>query len=84
MRCKLEKDQFLKQFVEIEEKVSRLIESVKTQEAANEELKNRIAGLEQELQEKIEEEKQYQDERSLIRSKIDSLLSRLEEIPEGD
>lgn len=89
----MEKDLFLKQFAEIEEKVSRLIQVVKAQEAAieaakndetaNEQLKTRIAELEQELQGKIEEEKQYQDERSLIRSKIDSLLAKLEEIPEG-
>ena len=67
------------QFKEIEKKVTRLIEVCKKHEAANFELKNKIKSLEEELLGKIEAEKSYAQERALIRSKIDSLLVRLEE-----
>ena len=67
------------QFNDIEKKVARLIENCKRHEAANLELKNKIKSLEEELLGKIEAEKSYAQERALIRSKIDSLLVRLEE-----
>ncbi len=69
-------------FKEIEKKVARLIEVCKEHEAANFELKNKIKSLEEELLGKIEAEKSYAQEKALIRSKIDSLLVRLEEIIE--
>ncbi len=70
------------QFKEIEKKVTRLIAVCKEHEAANFELKNKIKSLEEELLGKIEAEKSYAQEKALIRSKIDSLLVRLEEIIE--
>ncbi len=70
------------QFKEIEKKVARLIAVCKEHEAANFELKNKIKSLEEELLGKIEAEKSYAQEKALIRSKIDSLLVRLEEIIE--
>jgi len=70
------------QFNDIEIKVARLIEICKKHEAANFELKNKIKSLEEELLGKIEAEKSYAQEKALIRSKIDRLLVRLEEIIE--
>ena len=67
------------QFNEIEKKVARLIEICKRHEAANLELKNKIKSLEEELLGKIEAEKSDVQEKALIRSKIDSLLVRIEE-----
>jgi hypothetical protein len=67
------------QFNDIEKKVERLIEICKRHEAANLELKNKIKSLEEELLGKIEAEKSYAQEKALIRSKIDSLLVRIEE-----
>lgn len=67
------------QFNDIEKKVARLIEICKRQEAANLELKNKIKSLEEELLGKIEAEKSHAQEKALIRSKIDSLLVRIEE-----
>jgi hypothetical protein len=60
------------QFNDIETKVARLIEICKRHEAANLELKNKIKSLE-------EAEKSYVQEKALIRSKIDSLLVKIEE-----
>ena len=73
----------VRQFEDIEEKVERLIGVCRQLEAANSELSNKIEQLEKDLQDKIEEEKRYQAEKDLIRSKVDSLLAKLEDISEG-
>lgn len=69
----------LRQFDEMEQKVDRLIEVCRSFEASNTELNNRIEQLEKELQSKNEAEARHNEERNLIRSKIDSLLVRLED-----
>lgn len=70
------------QFNQIEKKVARLIAICKENEAANLELNKKIKSLEEELLGKIEAEKSHAQEKALIRSKIDSLLVRIEEIIE--
>lgn len=70
----------LRHFEEIEQKVDRLIEVCKSQEATNLELKNKIKSLEEELQGKVEAESNYAEEKILIRSKIDGLLAKLDDI----
>ena len=72
----------LRQFEEIEKKVEKLIDVYKSLEATNLELRNKIRGLEEELQGKVDAETNYTQEKALIRSKIDSLLVRLEDITE--
>ena len=72
----------LKQFDEIEKKVENLINVCKSFETTNLELKNKIERLEGELQGKVEAENNYAQERALIRSKIDGLLGRLEDMTE--
>ena len=72
----------LRQFQEIEEKVGKVTELCKSQETINLELRNRIKILEEEIQEKVEAENNYVAEKGLIRSKIDSILAKLEEIEE--
>ena len=79
----MENDQILQQFNEIEKKVEKLIEAKNALEAANAELRNENQRLSEELRGKIEAEKSYQEERDLIRSKIDNLLVRLEEMAEN-
>ena len=76
----MESQFILKQFEEIEKKVESLIEIRKSHEETNLELENKIKGLEEELQGKIEAEKKYAQEKALIRSRIDSLLVRLDGI----
>ena len=70
----------LKQFDEIEQKVERLIEICNALEATNLKQKNKIKSLEEEIQGKVEAERNYAEEKALIRSKIDGLLARLDEI----
>jgi phage-related minor tail protein len=76
----VDNDFVLKQFGEIEQKVERLIENCKAQVAANSELKNKLMRLEEEIQGKVEAENNYAEEKALIRSKIDGLLARLDDI----
>ena len=76
----MDNDFVLKQFGEIEQKVERLIENCNAQVAANSELKNKLIRLEEEIQGKVEAEKNYAEEKALIRSKIDGLLARLDDI----
>ena len=78
----LDNEQILRQFEEIEEKVVRLIEVCKAHESANSELRGKIRRLEEELQSKVETETNYLQERDIIRSKIDSLLAKLDDIAE--
>jgi protein-arginine kinase activator protein McsA len=79
----LDKDIFLDQFKEIETKVEKLIEICKSLEDTNLKLSNKIKKLEEELQGKIEAENKFVDEKALIRSKIDNLLVRLEEMTDN-
>ncbi len=76
----MDNDFVLKQFGEIEQKVERLIENCNAQVAANSELKNKLIRLEEEIQGKVEAENNYAEEKALIRSKIDGLLARLDDI----
>ena len=78
----MDHEKVLRQFDEIEQKVGKLIDVCKSLEATNLEFKNKIERLEEELQGKMEAENNYQEERALIRSKVDSLLARLEGLTE--
>jgi regulator of replication initiation timing len=79
----LENEVILRQFEEIERKIERLIQANKSLQNVNSDLKARVSQVEMELREKTEAETIYNKERTLIRSKIDSLLGRLEEISEN-
>ena len=79
----MDNDAILKQFEEIEQKVDKLIGVCKSFEETKSELTNKIERLEKELQGKVEEESRYAEEKALIRSKVDSLLARLEDVTEG-
>ena len=70
----------LNQFDQIERKVEGLINKCNALEAANLELKNKIRRLEEEIQGKVEAETSYAEEKALIRSKIDGLLAKLDEV----
>jgi len=73
-----------KQFEEIEKKVESLINVCKSFKTTNLELRDKVERLEEELQGKADTENNYAQERALIRSKIDGLLGRLEDMTEVD
>jgi len=80
----LDNEFILKQFEEIEKKVENLINVCKSLKTTNLELRNKVERLEEELQGKVETENNYAQEKALIRSKIDGLLGRLEDMTEVD
>ncbi len=80
----MDHEKVLRPFDEIEQKVGKLIDVCKSLEATNLEFKSKITRLEEELQGKVEAENNYQEERALIRSKVDSLLARLEDLTETE
>lgn len=72
-------DEVMRQFDEIERKVSYLLDQCKTLEAKNAELAEKVQTLEDELKEKAESENIYSEQKALIRSKVDGLLTKLNE-----
>ena len=76
----MENEAILEQFEKIESKVLGLVQACKTLEETNEDLRRRIADLEAELREKSEAISTFNTEKGLIRSKIDSLLLKLEDV----
>jgi hypothetical protein len=76
----LNDESVFRQFEDIEQKVDRLIEICKANEATNLELKSKIKSLEEEIQGKVEVERSHAEEKALIRSKIDGLLARIDGI----
>ena len=80
----MDHEKVLRQFDEIEQKVGKLIDVYKSLEATNLEFKTKIERLEEELQGKVEAQNDYQEEKALIRSKVDNLLTRLEGLTETE
>jgi hypothetical protein len=75
----LDTENIIRQFDSIEHKLETLISTCNMLKAKNDELQKKIYRYEQELQVKGETEKNYEEERVLIKSKIDKLLVKLEE-----
>jgi hypothetical protein len=69
-------------YEEIEHRVEKLIAICSSFELNNTQLNDKISGLEIELQTKSEALEKLFTERRLIRSKIDTLLERLNQIAE--
>ena len=70
----------LRQFEELERRVERLIGLLASQEEKTLALRKRIDDLEGELLERTEAEKRHVTERTRIRSKVDNLLIKLDDI----
>jgi predicted RNase H-like nuclease (RuvC/YqgF family) len=78
----LDNDTILKQFNEIENRVESLISRCSSLGTANSDLAAKVENLESKLREKEAAENQDSEIRTLIRSKIDNLLERLDGITE--
>jgi len=71
-----------KKFNDIDEKVDFIIELCQTLQAENAELTSKVEILESELKEKREKESLQIEQQSAIQSKIDKLLSKLDNFSE--
>ncbi len=78
----MENDTILKQFSEIEDRVESLISRCSSLETTNLELAETVENLEYKLKDRETAESQDNEVKSLIRSKIDNLLERLDGITE--
>lgn len=78
----MDKELLTEKFEEIEKKIERLIEVSNHLETTNVELREKNAELEEQLQELREAENRNNEIKTLIKSKIDSLMARLEGAPE--
>ncbi len=72
----------LQQFDEIELKIETLIEERESLKTANSELSYKVGDLETKLEAKLAEEARATETTRLIKSKIDSLISRLGDVGE--
>ena len=80
----MDTETIVKQFGEIEQKIETLVKNNKSLVTANMELKDKITQLEAELQAKTESEERNNEVKTLIRTKIDSLMERLDGITEAE
>jgi len=75
-------DEVMHQFDQLESKIETLIERCQTLESTNTQLSGKVAELESVLEQKNQAENQQFEQKTLIRSKIDNLLNRLNEVSE--
>lgn len=78
----MDKETIVSQFAKIEQRVERLIESCKRLEAENSEIKAEIQHLTVALQEKDAALRQHDELKGLVRTKIEGLMGRLDELSE--
>lgn len=75
----MDQDAILNQFGRIEQKISQLIEKCKRLETANIELQNHNESLKSQLEAKKATEKQNEEIKAMVISKIDGLMGKLDE-----
>jgi hypothetical protein len=75
----LDQESVLRQFGILENKIEYLIQNCKRLESANAELEQNNQQLTAQLDIKIAAEKQFDELKGLVRSKLDSLMGRLDE-----
>jgi len=76
----LESDALFRQFSEIEDKVEKLLGLCRSPQANISELQQTVKKLEEELHQKNESIQRQTEEKALIRSRIDNLLAKLEDL----
>jgi septal ring factor EnvC (AmiA/AmiB activator) len=76
----LDSEVIFRQFGEIEAKVEKLIEICRSQQNTHAELLQKVKQLEEEIHLKTESAKRCSEEKALIRSRIDNLLAKLEDL----
>lgn len=80
----MDDNSLINQFEAIESRLDALLQICQDKDNQNKELSLRIEQLEEELRKKVEAEQQYAEEKALVRSKVDQLLMRLDEIAKAD
>ena len=76
----MEEDSFPGQFKKLEDRIEELIQTCRDFQQTESELKAKIHDLEGALKAKAGVEQEYAEEKSMVRSKIDDLLGRLDQV----
>lgn len=76
----MESDALFRQFSEIEDKVEKLLGLCRSQQATISELQQTVKKQEEDLHLKSEAVQRQTEEKALIRSRIDNLLAKLEDL----
>ena len=76
----MEEDSFPGQFKKLEDKIEELIQTCRDLQQTESELEAKIYDLEGALRTKVAAEQEYVEEKSMVRSKIDDLLSKLDQV----
>jgi cell division protein FtsB len=78
----VDRETVINQFDELERRLEVLIEAGKRLEAENARLAQENKTLADQLQEKVEAEREHNELKDLVKLKIDSLMGRLDELSE--
>ena len=76
----MEEDSFPGQFKKLEDRIEELIQTCRDLQQTKSELEAKIYDLEGALRTKATAEQEYVEEKSMVRSKIDDLLSKLDQV----
>lgn len=76
----MDEDIIPQQFKKLEERIEQLVRTCHDLQHAESELEAKIRDLEEALKTKDATEQRYMEEKSMIRSKIDNLLSRMDQV----
>jgi peptidoglycan hydrolase CwlO-like protein len=76
----LDEDSIPKQFKKLEDRVEQLVQTSQDLKHAKLELEAKIRELEEGLRTKDATQQSYMEEKSIIRSRIDNVLGRLDEV----
>jgi FtsZ-binding cell division protein ZapB len=80
----VERDGIPEQFERLEQKVGQLVDKCQALQRGKADLEARISHLEEVVRSKDAAEEQHVEERTMIRSRIDHLLSRLDQVVDSD
>lgn len=80
----MEDNRFPGQFKRLEEKIEDLVDTYYGLRQQNSDLETRIYDLENSLKIKMSAEKRHVEEKAVIRSRVESLLGRLDQILDAD
>lgn len=78
-----EEDGFPGQFKKLEDKIETLVRTCRDLQHNKSELEAKIYDLEGSVKARVAAEQEYAEEKSMIRSKVDDLLSRLDQVLES-
>lgn len=76
----MDEDSIPKQFKKLEDRVEQLVQTSQDLKHAKLELEAKIRELEEGLRTKDATQQSYMEEKSIIRSRIDNVLGRLDEV----